>query len=70
MIQNPALREAHVNSLKRVAQKVLAVIAKYKDKQLPFFDELRVLDPRQRAGMSQDLSSYNNLFDASTQQLL
>jgi hypothetical protein len=70
IIRNPALREAHVNSLKRVAQKVLAVIAKYKDKQLPFFDELRVLDPRQRSGMSQDLSSYNNLFDASTQQLL
>jgi hypothetical protein len=36
MIQHPALREACVNSLKRVAQKVLAVIAKYKDKQLPF----------------------------------
>ena len=70
MIRNPALREAHVNSLKHVAQKVLAVIAKYKDKQLPFFDELRVLDPKQRSGMSQDLSSYNNLFDASTQQLL
>ena len=43
MIRNPGLREAPVNSLKCVAQKVLAVIANYKDKQLPFFDELRVL---------------------------
>ena len=44
---------------------VLALIAKYKDKQLPFFDELWVLDPRQRSGMSLDLSSYKNVFDAS-----
>ena len=69
MIRNPALREACVNSLKRVAQKVLAVIAKYKDEQLPFLDELRVLTP-DWSGMSQDLSSYKNLFDASNQQLL
>ena len=29
-----------------------------------------MLDPRQRCGMSQDLSSYHNVFDAITQQLL
>mmetsp|Transcript_99874 Transcript_99874/g.168567 ORF Transcript_99874/g.168567 Transcript_99874/m.168567 type:complete len:165 (+) Transcript_99874:112-606(+) len=56
---------SHVNSLKRVAQKVLVVIAKYKDKQLPPFDELRVLD-----GMSQGLTSYKNLFDDTCRLLL
>ena len=59
-----------MNNLKRVAQKVLAVTAQYMDRQSLFFDELWVLDPRQRSGMSQDLSSYKNLFDANTQQLL
>ena len=46
------------------------VIAKYKKSQLPFFDELRVFDPRQRDSMPQDLQSYPNLLSPELQQLL
>ena len=45
----------------QVAEKVLSIIRKYKRTQLPFFDELRVFDPRQRDSMPSNIDAYSHL---------
>ena len=47
-----------IPELTEVGKKVSKVIQKYKDMQLPFFDQLRVLDPRQMRFMPHRLNQY------------
>ena len=49
------MKEHYTTQLQHVAQKCLDVINKYKKTQLPFYDEVRGLDPRQRDSMQKDI---------------
>ena len=60
LITNSDLRTRRVRMLTQVAQKVLSIIGKYKRTQLPFFDELRVFDPRQRGSMPSNIDAYSH----------
>ena len=61
----PDTKQYFQKQLDDVGQKVLAVVAKGKTFQLPFFDELRVFDP-----MLNDLQSYPHLLSTELQKLL
>uniref|UniRef100_A0A7S4LKC2 DUF659 domain-containing protein n=1 Tax=Eutreptiella gymnastica TaxID=73025 RepID=A0A7S4LKC2_9EUGL len=62
LITNSDLRTRRVCMMAQVAEKVLSIIRKYKRTQLPFFDELRVFDPRQRDSMPSNIDAYSHLF--------
>ena len=61
LITNSDLRTRRVCMMTQVAEKVLSIIRKYKRTQLPFFDELRVFDPRQRDSMPSNIDAYSHL---------
>ena len=45
LLRNADMKKHYTTQLQQVGQKCLDVIKKYKRAQLPFFDEVRVLDP-------------------------
>ena len=60
------LHASRISLLQWVGKKVLAAVEKYKRKQLAFFDQVRVFDPRQRDSMPRDISHYTLLFPDDT----
>jgi hypothetical protein len=63
------MKQHHQKQLVEVGEKVLAVIAKYKESQLPFFDDFQVFDPRQRDSIPHNLQCYPNLLSPELQKL-
>ena len=59
-----------VEQLTKVVAKVLRVVQKYKESQLDFYDQVRVLDPRQRDMMPKEISKYPALFSRDTRDTL
>ena len=62
LLQQPDAKKYCTTQLQQIGQKCLDVMKKYRNTQLPFYDEVRVFDPRQRDTMPKDIKQYTNLF--------